>query len=247
MDFQGEGPTWEKKRRTMASGKAKQQARSVQQQHALITTQQNPGKHVAQKLEKRAWELFGAKPDETDAVQDGAELEGSAKKRRKKAAWKQNLPQKQQDIKGLSLPAVFDKFGWGNSRRELLPIRKGKEVQQVPTGEGFRGCVDKMVHDLVLCARAEGTWKAYAGWVGVFQAFLGKFGVPLRPEVELWEKWVEVLLVTVAVLSQSYSLGTISVLISAVSVYMQDYGLRSPYESRILAMVLKGLPRHMGM
>jgi hypothetical protein len=36
------------------------------------------------------------------------------------------------------------------------------------------------------------------------------------------------------------------VLLSAVSAYMQDYGLRSPYESRILAMVLKGLPRHMG-
>jgi hypothetical protein len=103
-----------------------------------------------------------------------------------------------------------------------------------------------MVHDLVLCSRAEGTWKAYAAWVEVFQAFLEAFGVPVRPEVQHWNKWVEVLLVVVAVLSQCYSLGTIGVLLSAVSAYMQDYGLKSPYEARILSMVLKGLPRHMG-
>lgn len=251
LGFQGEGPTWEQRRRMLGAGKQSQQdagetSFSEGPQGGKNWELGQQGKHVPQKCEKRAWELFGAKPE--GAVEVAAEGQEAAKrvKGRKAAAWKQVLPQQQQQCKGLSLPAIFDKFGWGNSTRELLPIRKGRKALVVPTGEGFRDCVDSMVHDLVLCSRAEGTWKAYAAWVEVFKAFLGAFGVATRPEVRSWDQWVEVLVVTVAVLSQCYSLGTIGILLSAVSAYMQDYGLRSPYESRIMTMVLKGLPRHMG-
>ena len=250
LGFQGEGPTWEQRRRMLLGVKPKQQQEEQLQQQCgeQRTAQAQGAKYVPQMLEKRAWELFGAMSEGSDGGGAWAAPGQPLKKLKgkKEAAWKQVLPQQQQQCQGLSLSAVFDKFGWGNSTRELLPIRRGKAAMAVPTGEGFRECVDKMVHDLVLCSRAEGTWKAYAAWVEVFQAFLEAFGVPVRPEVQHWNKWVEVLLVVVAVLSQCYSLGTIGVLLSAVSAYMQDYGLKSPYEARILSMVLKGLPRHMG-
>jgi hypothetical protein len=46
--------------------------------------------------------------------------------------------------------------------------------------------------------------------------------------------------------SLSLSVGTVTVLVSAVSSYMQDYGMRSPFENRLFAMVMKGLPRYLG-
>jgi hypothetical protein len=81
---------------------------------------------------------------------------------------------------------------------------------------------------------------------GVYSVF-SKFGLSKDPTVELWDQWVEVLIVTVAVLSQCYSLGTMGVIVSAVSAYMQDHGLRSPYESKLFSTVMKGLPRYLGV
>jgi hypothetical protein len=104
-----------------------------------------------------------------------------------------------------------------------------------------------MVRDLVLCARADSTWKAYKAWMEVFGAFLDKFGLPRKPSVQRWDQWVEVLVVTVAVLAQCYSLGTVGVAVSAVSACMQDHGLRSPFESRLFGMVMRGLPRYLGV
>ena len=96
-------------------------------------------------------------------------------------------------------------------------------------GAAFRRVIDEMVHDLVLCSRADSTWKAYKAWLRVFGAFLGKFGINSEtPTAGVWGQWIEVLIVAVAVLAQCYSLGTVGVLVSAVSACMQDHELRSP-------------------
>ncbi len=58
---------------------------------------------------------------------------------------------------------------------------------------------------------------------------------------------MEVLIIAIAVLAQCYSLGMINVLASAVSAHMQDYGMQSPFSSRLFAMLVRGLPRYMGV
>lgn len=51
----------------------------------------------------------------------------------------------------------------------------------------------------------------------------------------------------VAVLGMCYAMGTIDVLVSVVSAYMQDGGMRSPYGSRAFKMTMEGLRGYKGM
>lgn len=165
----------------------------------------------------------------------------------RQAAWKQMFPEESQRLSNVSLPAVFSVKGWGSAERLVLPMRASKShVISVPKGTGFKRFVDQVIHDLVLSARSQATWKAYKAWVDVFFAFLSVFGVDSEPRPELWNEWVEVLVVVVAVLALCYSWNTLAVLSAAVSAFMQDHGMGSPYESRLFQLVMRGLPRYLG-
>jgi hypothetical protein len=98
----------------------------------------------------------------------------------------------------------------------------------------------------MVSSRADATWRAYVAWVEVFMAFVENLGQPMSPRKEHWDEWVQVLLVVVATLSQCYSVSTVGILVSAVSSFMQDHGMPSPYESRLFSMVMKGVVRFLG-
>ena len=58
---------------------------------------------------------------------------------------------------------------------------------------------------------------------------------------------MNVLCDAVSVLGMCYSMGTLDVFVSAISAYMQDNGMRSPYKYRVFKMTMEGLRRYLGM
>jgi len=234
LGFPGEGPTEaQKRRRRKACRELGQVAQQVAPPHVVGSADEAAGP--------------GSIGVQLHVCLDRPAKRQQRSARRQQAAWRSVVPLEAQRLTSISLASVFDAAGWGNAERQVLPVRASRAtVVEVPTGEGFRSFVDQMIHDLVLSSRAQGTWKVYKAWVEVFFAFLGKFELDTRPCEELWAQWVEVLLVAVAVLSQCYSLSTVSILASAVSAFTQDYGMRTPYESRLFQMVMRGLPRYLG-
>ena len=78
------------------------------------------------------------------------------------AKWLALVPEATQEPQGLTLESVFATHGWGSAEREVLPVRAvSSQMLEVPTGAGFNEFVKNVVHDLVMCSRAQGTWKAY--------------------------------------------------------------------------------------
>lgn len=129
----------------------------------------------------------------------------------------------------------------------LLPERASRQQLDVPVGPKFGSFVTALVHDFVLASRSDTTWKAYAAWVECFQAWLVRYGVPLQPSQELWDAWLVVLICSTAILALSYSTGTLDVYVAAVSAYMQDSGLESPFSNRVFKMVMEGIKRWKGL
>jgi hypothetical protein len=157
------------------------------------------------------------------------------------------VPEDVQQLPQLSLNSLFKDRGWGNTSRAVLPRRVvSSKKLTVPRGDGFLGFVNSVVGDLMVSSRADSTWKAYLAWVEVFMEFVKKFNITTVPSVGVWEDWVNVLLTVVATLSQSYSAGTVGIAVSAVSAFMQDNGMGSPYQSRLFCMVMKGMVRFLG-
>jgi site-specific DNA-cytosine methylase len=179
---------------------------------------------------------------------------GQSQQGRRQPRWRQHLPAEGRagGVAPVSLQGMFAEHGWGSTQRELLPVRAGSGPRlEVPEGHtALAQFARKVAHDLVLSSRSDSTWKHYRAWIGVFQAWLRTFGVSSEPggnDEALWEQWVQVLIVEVAVLSQCYALGTVAIAVTAVATYMQDHGMRSPHESRLFNLVMKGLTRHMGV
>ena len=67
------------------------------------------------------------------------------------------------------------------------------------------------------------------------------------PEASVWGPWMEVLLDSVALLGLCYSMSTLDVYVSAVSAFMQDAGMASPYESREFKMLMEAMRRRKGL
>ena len=58
---------------------------------------------------------------------------------------------------------------------------------------------------------------------------------------------MEVLMDSVAILGLCYAMGTLDVYTAAVSAFMQDGGMQSPYESREFKMIMEGQRRSKGL
>ena len=120
------------------------------------------------------------------------------------------------------------------------------------TGVGFYEFIRRIQHDLILGARSDNTRKAYVAWVEVFAGWLGMYGLTMEVSRQqqgclvIWEQWVEVLCAAIACLSTCHSAGTVSIFLSAVSAYMQDYGFKSPFEHRFLSRLYTGMIRFLG-
>lgn len=168
------------------------------------------------------------------------------------AAWKCSLPQGQVAQLGVQ-QSVVDRLGgastWGDTRRTLLTTRQvGMEDLRTPKeATAYRAFVQALRRDLLLSARSDSTWRAYKGWVECFRAWLLVYGLPLEPAEGLWGPWMEVLLDSVAVLGLCYSMGTLDVYVSAVSAYMQDGDMQSPWTSREFKMEMEGHRRRKGL
>ena len=249
LGYPGEGPTWEQRQRGLQLQKA---ARAMEAMEGEVVRRQPASVTVRSvsysKREVKAQGVFGAVEVSAANIGISESLSEPGKRGGKRQpGWCAVLPESKQQCVGVSLAGLFDTFEWGSSKRAVLPARASKQKLGVPVGDSFRAVVDDMVRDLVLSSRADSTWKAYKAWVEVFGAFLGKFGLDSTPAERYWDQWIEVLVIAVAVLSQCYSLGTIGVFVSAVSACLQDHELRSPFESRLFAAVMKGLPRYLGV
>jgi hypothetical protein len=180
----------------------------------------------------------------------GMHLSGSIPKRSKskQAAWRSALPDTQQACEGLDLAGVWSVNGWGSTERFLLKKRSTKkQMPMVRNGSGFAIWLKELQHDLILSSRSDATWKAYRAWVQVFAAWCGVFNVSTTPAKELWNDWVEVLSAAVAVLALCYSVGTLQVFTSAVSAFMQDAGMQSPFQSKYFSLLMSGITRWLGV
>ena len=123
---------------------------------------------------------------------------------------------------------------------------------QVPTRVGFSDFVRKVQHDLILGARSDNTRKAYVAWVEVFAAWLRRYGLAVEVSRQqhgcqvISEQWVELLGTAIACLAMCYSAGIMTIYVSAVSAYPQDYGFKSPFADRFFARLYKGTMRFSG-
>jgi hypothetical protein len=179
---------------------------------------------------------------------------GCAKRKAKSAAWRSCLPAQQQRLsreptQGASVTARLGGASeWGITKR--LRLGETRVVQQevkIPGGNGFKQFVAEVRRDLLVAARSDTTWRAYKAWVECFRAWLLKYGLPVEPSAGLWDAWMEVLMDSVAILGLCYAMGTLDVYTAAVSAFMQDGGMRSPYESREFKMEMEGWRRTKGL
>jgi hypothetical protein len=172
---------------------------------------------------------------------------------KKVAAWKGLLPGEEAGVGARTCgQGVVARLGgadqWGLVERQVLKGRQsGRENVEVPQGSGFGAFVAAVRRDLLLSARSDATWKAYKGWVECFRAWLFRYGCEVDPRPELWVIWVEVLIDSICILGLCYAMGTLDVYSAAVSAFMQDGNMRSPYESREFKMLMEGQRRRKGM
>lgn len=121
-------------------------------------------------------------------------------------------------------------------------MRKDRSCQSErhmpPKGAGFSAWLSRVQHDFILFSRADGTWRAYKAWLGVYFAWLEVWGVQGDLSAQVYDQWIEVLAAAVACLAMCYSMGTISIFVSAVSAYMQDMGFASPFSVRYFRMLV---------
>ena len=186
-------------------------------------------------------------------MQQAARRSPAAQPKRRVAAWRDLLPPGGGLVgKRISGLHVVDKVGgaaaWGSTKRTLLKGKRtaGEELK-VPEGQGYERFVAALRKDLVLSARSDGTWKSYKGWVECFRAWLLRYECQLEPAAQWWPQWMEVLMDSVAILGLCYAMGTLDVYTAAVSAFMQDGGMQSPYESREFKMIMEGQRRSKGL
>jgi hypothetical protein len=179
-------------------------------------------------------------------------VQGKRKAGKVQAAWRQLIPTVNKTSKVVIQKSVMDELGgaskWGLVERTIIKERSARlEKVVVVQGDGYAAFVQALRKDFVLSARSEATWKAYRAWVTCFGAFLESYGLSFNPVAAVWEEWVEVLADSVALLGICYSMGSVDVYVSAVSAFMQDGGMQSPFGRRQFKMLMEGMRRYKGM
>ena len=166
-----------------------------------------------------------------------------------RAAWNSMVPvvaivRRRQSI----VQALGGVSAWGSCNRTVIAGRNTRKDEiVVPKGEGFSAFVRDLRRDPMLASRSDATWRAYKVWVKCFAAFLESYRLCAEPSEERWSDWVEVLADSVALLGICYSMGAIDVYASAVSAFMQDGDMLSPFKNRSFKMMIEGLRRWKGM
>ena len=136
-----------------------------------------------------------------------------------------------------------DKKSAGPWLQELTWERKRKDPsKQAPAtmGDLLRfGCA--LANDYAIKSKAQATWRTYSSWYGTFETFCAAFCAR-----DSWEDRVFVLRVSVALMSQVYALGTLSIYTSAVSCFWKLKGWRSPWEDILFKATFGGITRELG-
>lgn len=107
----------------------------------------------------------------------------------------------------------------------------------------------ELADDYAVKSKAQATWKSYSAWGEVYEAFAILFGVSLEggaQSKQAWQMRVEVLRVSVALLSLDYALSTIQIYTSAVSYFFRMRGWESPWRAPTFAASLEGIKRELG-
>ena len=136
-----------------------------------------------------------------------------------------------------------DKKSAGPWLQELTWERKRKDPsKQAPaTMEDLLSFGCALANDYAIKSKAQATWRTYSSWYGTFETFCAAFGAR-----DSWEDRVLVLRVSVALMSQVYALGTLSIYTSAVSCFWKLKGWRSPWEDILFKATFEGITRELG-
>ena len=169
------------------------------------------------------------------------------------ARWRQLIPEvKQQVVAGSQ--SIMQRVGgyesWGSAKRSLITDRQARNsTMSLDSSLGFRELAGSLRRDFVIASKSDETWKQYDSWKKCFWAWLDAYDLDFEPsqDEETWSLWVEVLSDAVAVMAICYAVGTLDVMVSAVSCYMQHGGMASPFKSKEFSAMMEGIRRWKGL
>ena len=200
-------------------------------------------KQPAMEAQKRVDALVGA----------AAGLKQKAVTGTRAAMWKQLIPDVRQSASNGGA-TIMERIGgfeeWGRAKKRVVTARQGRNSSiEAPADTSFREFAGMLRRDFVLASKSDATWKQYDGWKRCFWAWLDVYGLDFAPskDPEIWNLWVDVLSDAVAVMAVCYSVGTLDVLVSAVSAYMQHGGMASPFASKEFGAMMEGIRRWKGL
>lgn len=139
--------------------------------------------------------------------------------------------------KGAAVPGLRQ-LGWERRRPEewgRRPREKGAMVL----------FMRRLADDFAVKAQAEATWRQYAAWYEVFEAFCEVFGVGLEEDDDHAQR-VEMLRVAVALMAGSYAMGTLEIFVSAVSERFRQHEWASPHADGLFKRTWEGIKRELG-
>ena len=170
------------------------------------------------------------------------------------AMWKQLIPDVRQSASNGGA-TIIERIGgfqeWGRVKRRVVTTRQGRNSSiEATTDTSFREFAGMLRRAFVLASKSDATWKQYDDWKRCFWAWLDVYGLDFAPskDPKIWNLWVDVLSDAVAVMAVCcYSVGTLDVLVSAVSAYMQHGGMASPFASKEFGAMMEGIRRWKGL
>ena len=109
----------------------------------------------------------------------------------------------------------LQELAWERKRKD--PNKKSPSTMSALVGYG-RALAD----DYATKSKAQATWRAYSSWYGTFEAFCTAMQVSAS---DSWEDKVQVLRISVALMSQVYAMGTLSI---GSFVFLENAGPEEP-------------------
>lgn len=143
--------------------------------------------------------------------------------------------------------SVYDQVDEKGVPQLTTMTRKVGEGLKIPQGKSHAEGMAAIARDFLILSRAEGTWKSYAAWFGVFEVWCDIYGVnPFQRDLEQVAGVLQ-LAITDMFYHGNYSPRTLDIIVSAVCSRLKHAGRESLRKFEEIKQILEGMQRKMGV
>ena len=192
------------------------------------------------------WGAWGFEKEKVEGkVVVNGELLGA--KRKREAAWRQLVQGDREQLESASSMGslLAEREGVKGMQLKRLSYDRKRKQLEVPKEGSLLDFAVELADDYAVMSKAEATWKSYKGWQEVLVAFGVRFGIDNLDQVSQ-ELRVELVRLTAALLSMSYSMGTIDIFVAACSSMFKVKGWGPFWGVESFKATMAGIKRSLG-